>query len=117
MNATARRHTLILGPTAQASSRHRCIIGGNVLQHHDAGAVIPLYADPAGCLDQVHAACVLHEKGVMGKGKSHRSVVHRHLRADSVKAGQFHLPGSGGVISPGMREGFTLRSRRLMMIL
>lgn len=82
VNAMACRHTLVLEPTAQASSRHRCVIGGNVLEHHDAGAVIPLHADPARCLDQVHAACVLHKKRVMGKGKSHRSVVHRHLRTD-----------------------------------
>lgn len=83
MDAVACRHTRVIEPTAQASSRHRCIMGGDVLQHHDAGAVIPLYADPAGCLDQVHAACVFHEKRVMGKWKSHRSVVHRHLRTDS----------------------------------
>lgn len=66
--------------TAQASSWHGCIIGGNVLQHHDAGAVIPLHADPARCLDLVHAASVLNGKRVMGEGESNRSVVHRHLR-------------------------------------
>lgn len=87
-------------PTTQASSGHRCIIGGNVLQHHDASAVVPLYADPAGCLDQVHAARVFHVKRVMGKGKSHRSVVHRHLGVDgetgtvsSVSESGRNLPG------------------------
>lgn len=81
----------LCGPTTQASSGHRCIIGGDVLQHHDASAVIPLYADPTRCLDQVHAACVLHVKGVTGKGKFCRSVVHRHLWTDGCGQGQLNL--------------------------
>lgn len=66
----------VCGLTTQASSGHRCIIGGDVLQHHDTSAVIPLYADPTRCMDQVHAACVFHIKSVTGKWEPGRPVVH-----------------------------------------
>lgn len=72
----------LCGLTTQASSGHRCVIRSAVLQHHDAGAVIPLYADPARCVDQVHAACVFHIKRVTGEWKSSRSVVYCHLKTD-----------------------------------
>lgn len=64
--------------TTKASSGHRCIMRSDVLQHQDASAVIPLYADPARCVDQVHAACVFHIKRVTGVWKSSRSVVYCH---------------------------------------
>lgn len=57
----------LCGLTTQALGGHRCIICGDVLQHHDASTVIPLYVDPTRCLDQVHAACVFHIKGVKGE--------------------------------------------------
>lgn len=68
------------GLTTQALSGHRCIVGGDVLQHHDASAVIPLYADSTGCLDQVHATGVLHIKRVTGEWKPCSSVVYGHLQ-------------------------------------
>lgn len=70
------------GLTTQASSGHGCIISGDVLQHHDTSTVIPLYADSARCVDQVHAACVFHIKRVAGERKSGRSVVYCHLDID-----------------------------------
>ena len=60
------------GLTTEASSGHRRIIRSDVLQHHDAGAVIPLYADPARCVDQVHAARVFHVERVTGERESSR---------------------------------------------
>lgn len=69
----------VCGLTTQASSGHRCVAGGDVLQHHDTGAVIPLYADPARRVDQIHAACVFHIKSVAGEWQPDRSVVHGYL--------------------------------------
>lgn len=87
------------GLTTQASSGHRCIVGGDVLQHHDARAVIPLDADPTGCLDQVHAPGVLHIKRVTGERKSCSSVVYSHLQQPGwAKTGRnesSYLPESG----------------------
>lgn len=68
--------------TTQASGGNRGFIGSNVLQHHDASAVVPLYADPARCMDQVHAARVLHIKRRAREWKPDRSVVHGHLETD-----------------------------------
>lgn len=52
----------VCGLTTQASSGHRCITRSVVLQHHNPRAMIPLYADLARCVNQVHAACVFHIK-------------------------------------------------------
>lgn len=67
------------GLTTQPSSGRRCVAGGDVLQYHDTRAVIPLYADPAWRVDQVHAACVFHIKSLVGEGEPDGSVVHGHL--------------------------------------
>lgn len=66
-------------------------MGGDVLQHHDACAVIPLHADSTGGLDQVHAAGVLHIKRVMREGKSCGSVVYCHLNSGGHKRVQMSL--------------------------
>lgn len=67
---------LVCGLTTQASGGHRCIIRCDVLQHHDTSAVIPLYADPARCMDEVHTACVFHIKIVTGEWEPGRPVIH-----------------------------------------
>lgn len=67
------------GLTTQAVSGHRCVVSSDVLQHHDASAVIPLNADPTRCIDQVHAACVFNIKRVTGKRQFGRPVVYSHL--------------------------------------
>lgn len=73
---------VLCGLTTKAASGHRCIISGDVLQHHDASAVIPLYADPTRCVYQIHAACVFHIQRVTGERKSSWSVVNCHLKGD-----------------------------------
>lgn len=52
------------GLTTQATSGDECMTRSIVLQHHNPCAMIPLYADAARCVDQVHAACIFHIKGV-----------------------------------------------------
>lgn len=73
------------GLTTQASSGHRGVVGGDVLQHHDACAVIPLHADATGGLDQVHATGVLHIKRVMREREPCSSVVYCHLNSVGCK--------------------------------
>ena len=53
--------------TTQAAGVSRPVVGGGVLQHHDAGAVVPLDVDPPGGLDQVHAARVVHVQRLAGR--------------------------------------------------
>lgn len=103
--------------TTQALSGHRCIVGGDVLQHHDACAVIPLYADSTGCLDQVHATGVLHIKRVTGERKSCSSVVYGHLPPGWVEEVNECSYLALDENLKRIRPAFTLRSSLLMMIL
>lgn len=60
-------------------SGNRCVIRSDVLQHHDASAVIPLYADPTRCMDQIHATCVFHIQRVAREWQFRGSVVYCDL--------------------------------------
>lgn len=61
-------------------SGNRCVIRSDVLQHHDASAVVPLYADPTWSMDQIHATCVFHIQRVAGEWQFRGSVIYRDLK-------------------------------------
>lgn len=67
--------------TTEAPGPGACDVGGAVLQHDDAGAVVPLYTHATRCVDDVHGARVIDVQAVPRERQSCSDLVHCHLGA------------------------------------